>query len=128
MDKLEKYISKDISIPFKDEKGEEEIFTFKPMKMKEQIIAIELLNIANKIKKDKNADKGVVSTKFIETAFDLFTSIVKRSFEGITDDTAENFVSTNFNEFLENLDKLMPRTKETIAKDKLEKIGDKNDK
>jgi len=124
IDKLEKYISKDISIPFKDEKGDEEIFTFKPMKVKEQIIAIELLNIVNEIKKDKTKDKNDISTKFIETAFDLFISMVKRSFEGITDDTAENFVSTNFNEFLNNLDKLMPRTKETIAKEKLEKKGE----
>jgi ribonucleotide reductase beta subunit family protein with ferritin-like domain len=124
LDKLQKYITKDVPITLKDENGVDEVFYFKPMKMKEQIVALDLIKVLKKIQdkeKTKITEERVdeLGKEFIEISFDLFMSIVKRSFEGIDEDTAENFVSTNFNELLSNLDKLMPKTKDATAIEKI---------
>lgn len=130
LDKLQKYITKDVPITLKDENSVDEVFYFKPMKMKEQIVALDLIKVLKKIQ-DKEKYKipeekiDELGKEFIEISFDLFMSIVKRSFEGIDEDTAENFVSTNFNELLSSLDKLMPKTRDATA---LEKIKERREK
>jgi hypothetical protein len=123
LDRLQKYITKEIPIKLKDENGVEETFYFKPMKMKEQLVAINLINILKKIKeKEKTQDiEEELNKEFIEISFDLFMSIVKRTFIGIDEDTAENFVSTNFYSLLSNLDNLMPKTRDDKAIEMIKK-------
>lgn len=121
IDLIEKHITKDVPIKLMNSDDVEDTFYFKPMKFKEQLVATDIFKTLNKLQekyknKDKNSEIDLkisdkLDTELMQKTFDLFMSITKRSFEGITDEMAENFVQTNFDQLFKNIGELLPKTK-----------------
>jgi len=142
MDDLEiikKHLTPEVLFILKNEDGTEDKIMLKPLNVGQQTLAF---SISKKMQKSNELDgKGEIinniDSETMKEMFDLFISIIKRAVPNLDDETAENFVLTNFDglsevlesliskpkssEKIELLKKRMDQRRAEIAKDKEEK-------
>ncbi|MFW9872073.1 MAG: hypothetical protein ACFFG0_03150 [Candidatus Thorarchaeota archaeon] len=135
IDRIKKHITKDVLIKLKNSDGVEDTFYFKPLKIEENILAKEVINGLVKLQKKCGKDSkeienmseeqlkeiNDIDSEITQKTFDLFISLVKRNFDGIDEDTAENFVQTNLEQLFKELPNLIPKVKSNGDLDSLKK-------
>jgi len=112
IDKLKKHLSKNYQLKLKNDDGTEDIFEIKPLNMAEQTMAYEIYKNMKKQGLDENSTE--VSPEFISGFFDLFKCVLNRSFEGVSEEDLENFITTNFEQLMLSLENLMPSNKSNV--------------
>jgi hypothetical protein len=121
-------LSKPVPFTIKKEDGTEQTVYLKKFTVAQQARGLTLskkFKVFEEIKgenpEEKMKEMDEKSLKGMEEAmndaFDLLVSVVKRSIEGIDDETAESFVNDYFEELMEFIEKLTPKSKESSRTD-----------
>jgi predicted dienelactone hydrolase len=122
LEAIKRHLAKPIPITFKNAEGEEDTFTFKPFNIEQQALFMEISKRMESRKKVtvKNAEGQDVSvpevTKedIIEVS-KLFEDIVKNSIPEMDDETAKEFVNSNFEVLFQKIELLIPKTQNSSA-------------
>jgi len=120
IEKLKRHLSKPIPITIKNLDGAEDVFYLKPLNVEQQAINAEIFKSIQdreeieiefeedgKKKKMKIPDVTKEDLKELEL---LLIDVVKNSIEGIDDALAKDFVNTNFEQLMDKLKDLQPKS------------------
>lgn len=116
---IKKHISKPVPFMLKCDDGSEDIINLKPISVAQQT---QLFLIHKKFKKLGLGEEGDTEEKMMNVddegmkeatteAFDFFVELLIKSMPNITKDLAEDFVSSNFDNLMEFVPNLIPKTK-----------------
>jgi len=119
LEKFKRHIRKAIPFKFKNEKGEEDTFYFKPLTM-EQLMTFTLLSE----KVDPNTQMPNWDKEDLKELANVLVGVVKESYPDLEDDIANDFVANHFTEMMEMIQKLMPKNAE-IDTNKLKEFKQK---
>lgn len=122
IEKIKKYISPNVPITVKDDEGNEDTIEMKPLSMAQQGRAFELSKKFKKLQdKDGEIDSDKLDSETIEDSVDLILGIVKRTYPDLDDETAEEFVNTNFMDLFSQIEKLIPKSTEVKNQELIQK-------
>ncbi|MFW6377133.1 MAG: hypothetical protein ACOCZ5_00670 [bacterium] len=113
IDKIKRHLSPTVQVTITNDNGDEDTFELKPLSMAQQARAFDLSKKFKGMEEGKEDEMMAnLDGETIEEIFDLMVSVVKRSIEGIDNETAEEFVNANFLDLFSQFEKLIPKSKE----------------
>ena len=119
---IKRHLTPDIpfTLKYKDENGNEKTDTLmlKPFNVAQQTLAFSVSKKMRKLPKNEKGEPDM-NEEVIKQMFDLFLSVMKRSYPEMDNETAENFISTNYVELVEVMEKLSPKPKNIKDIDKI---------
>ena len=107
LEKLKRHLIKPIALEIENEDGAKDVFYFKPLNIEQQAIMFE---VSKKVK-PKEGELPNMDRESVREMSDLFVDLVMSSLDGIDKESAYQFVSDNFDQLMDKIDKLVPQSK-----------------
>jgi len=117
IEKFKKHINKSVKVVLKNKDGEEDEFEFKPLNV-EQFTT--LMVLGDKI--NKTGDSSDLDPAYAKDLMNLYVDIIKFSYPDLDNETAGQFVVSNFQELSDIMEKLSPEKMDDKKLETLKRI------